>query len=111
MSSLWRVARVNVHALTVEQLAEALNWVRSLGVDVNTVTPRLAVSQDETDRSYRLHLSRYVLDDSGRKVVDHAERRVHSEPLVIPIDADSWPQWLPQAGHEQATTPEQDGAD
>lgn len=111
MSSLWRVARVDVHRLTPEQRAEVCAWVGSLGVDVNQLTPRLAVSQDDTDRSYRLHLSRYVLDEHGRKQVDHAEQRVHSAPLVIPVDADSWPQWLPQAGHEQATTPEQDGAD
>lgn len=109
-ANLWRVAVItDTFILPAEQRAELLAWIGGLGVDVDSVRPCLAVSQDGGDRSYRLHLSRFAVDERGDKVVDYALGQVHSEPLVIPIDADSWPQWLPQAGHEQATK-EQDGA-
>lgn len=95
--SLWTVARVDVNALEGAQLGEALAWVAGLGVDPKTVIPHLVVSQDDAG-AYRLHLSRFVLAD-GRKVVDHAAGRVHTEPVVIPVD--TYPSWLPEAGQHQ----------
>lgn len=52
----------------------------------------MSVSQDEGDGAYRLHLSRFVLNDKGEKQVDHAIDEIWSEPVVIPLE--ELPEWL-----------------
>jgi hypothetical protein len=88
---LWKVVRL-ADIRQHPRRDDIRSWIASIGVDVMTITPALAVSQDSGDRSYRLHLSRFVVDAHGGKVVDHAAEQMHTEPLVIPID--SWPDWL-----------------
>ncbi|HEY9414193.1 MAG TPA: hypothetical protein VIQ30_05500 [Pseudonocardia sp.] len=100
--NLWEVARVDVSRLDGAQRTEAIGWVSGLGVDVNGIRPQLAISQDGDDGSYRLHLSRYVTDEHGRRVVDHAADQLQIEPLVIPIT--DWPQWLVNVSHTQGGT-------
>lgn len=97
--NLWLVARVDVNLLDGARRADAITWVSGLGVDVDTVRPWLVVSQDGDDGSCRLHLSRFVIDGQGRRVVDYAADRLHAEPLVIPITG--WPDWLVEISRTQ----------
>lgn len=97
--NLWTVVRVDVHRLDDVRRAEVIAWVSGLGVDVDTVRPVMVVSQDGGTGSYRLHLSRYVTDEQGRRVADHAADQLQIEPLVIPII--DWPQWLVDVSRAQ----------
>jgi hypothetical protein len=91
-TGLWKVCRFDLRTIPDPLRRRVLEWVAGLDVDVLTVTPWLAVSQESPDGRLRAHLSRFVYED-GEKVIDHAMERMHSEPAVIPIAA--LPDWLP----------------
>ena len=102
--NLWVVAKVNALALTGERRRQLIDWVAEVSGLARDeieeyVQPTALVTQSGQDKSFRLHLSRYVRDDEGRMVVDHAADRMQSEPLVYPIS--EFPEWLPQASHQQ----------
>lgn len=72
---------------------EVKGWVRRMGVDLASVTPRLKI--ELTPQGFRLHLSQYVLNENGRKILDHAEDRAVTRPLVIELGRErTWPEWL-----------------
>jgi hypothetical protein len=72
---------------------EVRSWMRGLGVDLDSVTPRLKI--ELAKEGFRLHLSQYVCDDNGRKILDHAEERAVTRPLVIELGRErTWPEWL-----------------
>jgi len=96
--SLWVSARVNVNKLPADQRAVALDWVRSLGQEPAQLVPTLVVTQDERDRSYRAHFSRFVLN-AGKKQIDHAAGGMWTEPVVVPIPEP--PTWLLDAHVQQ----------
>jgi hypothetical protein len=58
---------------------EVRSWMRGLGVDLDSVTPRLKI--ELAKEGFRLHLSQYVCDDNGRKILDHAEERAVTRPV------------------------------
>lgn len=101
---LWKVARVDAARCTAEQRQELIAWVAEVSGLLSEagvaayVRPTIVVSQDDRDRSYRLHITKYVLVD-GNKVIDHAAGELHTEPLVFPII--DFPAWLPAVSHQQ----------
>lgn len=102
--NLWTVARVHVHDLPEIQRTELIRWVIQVSglpaTQVNDhVRPDVVVSQLENDGSYRLHISRYVCDQQGRAIIDHAAQQVQIEPLVFTIT--DFPAWLPEASQQQ----------
>ena len=89
---LWIVARMSWADLSAEDKATCLDWIAGLGQDPTDCMLPFVVTQDEHDRSYQLHLSRYVRDAAGKKVIDHAIDDMWTEPVVIPIPEP--PPWL-----------------
>jgi len=100
--SLWLVARLNWARLSQEDRGACIDWITGLGQDPTNCRIEFAVSQDERDRSYRLHLSRFVLDAEGKKQIDHALDDMWAEPVVIPIS--ELPAWLLDAYQKQLVT-------
>ncbi|MGE5827708.1 MAG: hypothetical protein ACM30G_05000 [Micromonosporaceae bacterium] len=96
---LWKVARVYEPTLPKERREELYAWLESLQVQPKLCIPHLVITHSSLDGRYRLHLSRFALDDRGAKYVDHAADRVHTEPLVIVID--TWPEWLVEVSQQQ----------
>jgi hypothetical protein len=75
---------------------ELVNWIASLGVDINDALPVGLVVMAE--REYELHLTRYIRDEQGRMRLDRAAERAVTEPLVIGLGTSkSWPAWLETA--------------
>ena len=90
--SLWTVARLSWADLSVKDRVTCMEWISGLGQDPTNCMLPFVVTQDERDRSYQLHLSRYVLDEHGKKQIDHAADHMWTEPVVIPIA--ELPAWL-----------------
>lgn len=98
-TDLWQVARVDTVDITDERRAELFAWLAGLGVPYLRCRPTLAISQDAHTRRLLLHLSRFVLDRSGEKVVDHAANVMHTEPIAYAIT--DYPAWLVEASQQQ----------
>lgn len=96
---LWIVARLSWTDLSVEDRATCLDWIAGLGQDPTVCALKFVVTQDERDLTYQLHLSRYVLDAAGKKVIDHALDDMWTEPVVLPIAEP--PPWLLAAYQKQ----------
>lgn len=107
---LWKVARVDTCAepVTPELRAEACAWLESLGIPYEECRPELVITINGEDKRLLLHLTRFALDANGGKYIDFAANRVHTVPLVVQIEKDSYPAWLVQASHiqDQATKEE-----
>lgn len=99
--SLWKVARVDESKLDPDQRSELLGWIRYLGVEPSTIRPVFAVSEDET-HTFRLHLSRFVYDEAGNPILDHAANELQTEPFVLTITG--YPQWLPAISQQQGVS-------
>ncbi len=96
---LWQVARVDTINLADAERAGLFAWLTELDVPYRQCRPLLAISQDATTGQHCLHLSRFVLDGTGEKVVDHAMNRIHSEPVVYAIT--DYPAWLVEVSQHQ----------
>jgi len=70
-----------------------MEWVRRLGAVPEDCLPTLVIAQDQ-GRQYTAHLSVYRSGGSYDRVIDHAADRIVSDPLVVPIEAGSWPKCL-----------------
>ena len=94
---LWKVARVDLteDPVTEEQQHEIYAWLDKLGLPYTECRPKLVVTQNSEDGRYLLHLARFVLDHRGENVVEYAENRVMTTPLVLVIT--EYPAWLVQA--------------
>lgn len=107
---LWKVARVDTSAepVTPEQRAEAVAWLESLGIPYRKCRPTLVITENAEDGRLLLHLAQMQTDPQGAKVVNFAENVLHTVPVVVRIDKDSYPAWLVQASHvqDQATKEE-----
>lgn len=105
---LWKVARVDTsrEPVTVEQRAEAVAWLESLGIPYQTCRPNLVITQNSEDGRFLLHLAQMQADSTEAKIVNFAENVLYTVPLVVEI-AD-YPAWLVQASHiqDQATKEE-----
>lgn len=72
---------------------ELVNWVASLGVNINDVAPVGLIASGE--REYELHLTRYIRSDRGGIRLDRAAERAVTEPLIVSLGTSkSWPAWL-----------------
>jgi hypothetical protein len=92
---------LNANLLRSDQLDEVKDWVTSLGVEPNDVRPQLLIEMGE--KGYRLHLSRFVLNADGKKILDRAANEVVSEPLILELGTEqTWPAWLADAARAQA---------
>lgn len=109
-TDLWKVARIEAGpGLTAEQRATLIGWVSEIsGLTVEDVAtnirPWALITQSAADKSYRLHITRFVTDDEGRLIVDHAldEGAIQTEPLVYVIPA--VPDWVLPLYQQQLTT-------
>ncbi len=90
---LWKCARIDTRLLAPAQREEILAWLSSLGIAYREYTPTLAVTQDTVGGQLLLHLSRFVMDPFGDRVIDHAAARLHTTPVAIAIS--TYPSWLP----------------
>lgn len=108
-ADLWLVARVDTALLDHRRL-EVFAWLTGLGIAYRQCRPHLAISQDAATKQHLLHLSRFVLDADGAKVIDHAANVMHVEPVVYAIT--DYPAWLVEVSQQQQTEREarHDGA-
>ncbi len=97
---LWEVARVDTARLPEERSRELFAWLAEWQIPYRQCIPHLVITRDSHSGQYLLHLSRFVLDAFGQKIVDHAANRVHTEPAVFGID-DSYPAWLVEVSQQQ----------
>lgn len=84
------VLRVNTAALEPAQLGPWLDWVRSLGLEPKDFCPELVIMGRGFD--YELHLTEYVRDDAGRKILDYALQRAYTRPHIVSLGTErTWP--------------------
>lgn len=72
----------------VRHVPGAVDWLRSIGVDVSIVRPDVAVFEDED--GYALHLTELLRNEEGRFYIDYARHEVASRPLVVRLTDDTW---------------------
>lgn len=72
---------------------EMVEWIRQFGIDPTNIAT-VAVLSHDNDGQHHLHLSEYVLDEHGRKQIDLAADELYRRPVVVPVEPDSWPNWL-----------------
>lgn len=99
-TDLWLVARVDTALLDERQFAIFV-WLTELGIAYRQCRPTLAISQDAVTKQHLLHLSRFVLDAAGEKVIDHAANVMFVEPVVYAIT--DYPAWLVEVSQQQQT--------
>jgi hypothetical protein len=88
-----KIAQADLMDMPRDKRAEVLAWLRSLDVDLKSVTPKLMIEHNE--QGYRLHLSKYVRNEAGRIIIDHAASRAVTEPLLVDLGSERcWPEWL-----------------
>jgi hypothetical protein len=90
----------DVNLLRSDRIEEIQEWVKQLGVNPSDVRPKIVIDMGE--QGYRLHLSRFVRNSAGRRILDIALGEVVSEPLVIDLGTEqTWPAWLAEAARCQ----------
>jgi hypothetical protein len=85
--------RFDTGLLRADQREEVVAWISSLGVKPDDIRAQLVIVKGE--RSFELHLSRFVRNDAGNMIIDRAFNSVVSEPLVIELGTkETWPSCL-----------------
>ena len=92
----WLVGRAGHNEFTPRRRDEVAAWLRTLDLDPERFALQLAVTEEPD--GYRLHLTRYLLDEQGQKYLDVAADRPAQAPVVVSVDAGSWPTWLTGLG-------------
>jgi hypothetical protein len=80
----------NVNELRPDLMEEAINWVRSLGLEPKDFSPVGLIAMGE--QRYELHLTKYVRNEKGRIRLDLASERAVTTPVVLELGTKpNWP--------------------
>lgn len=88
----WLVGRFEPGDMPWSMVEEFAAYIRSLGLDPTHMSVRAAVVQGKD--GYELHLMRHVLNAEGTAFINAAMDDVVMESVIVPVEEDSWPEWL-----------------
>lgn len=92
----WLVGRFEPGNIEWSKVEEFAAWIRTLGIDPTDFSLRAAVVRAKD--GFELHLMRQVRNADGHFFINAAMDDVVMESVIVPVDEDSWPQWLTGIG-------------
>jgi len=91
---MFTVVKFDAHLLhPSERVTEAIEWVRSLGVEPNDVQPKGVILLHKG--RYQLHLRQIVRNEEGHARIDYVVDELVTTPLVVDLGSEkNWPTCL-----------------